>query len=185
LDLLMSDERGNTPQGGPQKSRKRPWARPLGELVLEGLDPLTRQRGFAGAELLSHWPEIAGERLANHSRPLALRWPVRGEKADPDKARNGATLEIAVSPAFALDLQYAAPQLIERLNALFGWRCVEKLRLLQRPIAAKTAAKPPLQPLSIDDQRLLEERLRKIDDPELRQALFRLGDGVIRRLKTQ
>jgi hypothetical protein len=180
--LLMNQSR-NPPADSAATKKRRAQARSIGALALESLDPLTRQRGFAGAELVSRWPDIAGEKLARHSRPLALKWPMRPEKADPERMKGGATLEIAVSPAFALDLQYAAPLLTERLNALLGWRCVEKVRLLQQPVALPEPALPAPSPLSTDEKADLEERLRKIDDEELRQALFRLGDGVIRRLK--
>jgi hypothetical protein len=161
-------------------AKRRKAARPLGDLVLEGLDAATRERGFAGAELLARWPEIAGGALAGKTRPIALRWPPRGPKTEAGAA-GSATLEIAVSPALALDLQYAAPQLIERINALFGWACVGRLKIAQRAIEPPPPKTRPRPPLPLADQQRLEQQLRKIEDPELRDALFRLGDGVIRR----
>jgi hypothetical protein len=180
--LLMTQSPAMPFDAEPRKKR-RVQARSIGALALESLDPLTRQRGFAGAELMSRWQEIAGEQLAKHSRPLALKWPVRAEKADPERMKSGATLEIAVSPAFALDLHYAAPLVMERLNALLGWRCVEKIRLLQQPMAQPELPIPQPQALTSEEKEALSARLRKIDDEELRDVLFRLGDGVIRRLK--
>ncbi len=159
LELLMSET-------AEKKPARRKGPRPIGDLVLAELDPITRARGFAGAELIARWPEIAGERLAKHSRPLALKWPARGEKSDPEQLKGASTLEIAVAPSHALDLQYAAPQLIERLNAMFGWRCVEKLRLLQRPVAQKQVRSSAPGPLTRTEQEVLEQSLQKIDDPD-------------------
>jgi hypothetical protein len=165
----------------PRKRSNAPQR--LHELALSSLDPLTRQRGFAGAELIARWPAFVGDHLARHCRPLALRWPVRGEKAVPGAVERGATLDIAVSGAYALDLQHSEAMLIEQINGLFGWRCVERIRLLQRPFAQETPSEPPAPPLTQAERAALDERLRKIDDPGLREAMFRLGDGVIRRLK--
>ena len=182
---MQPGKTSNPAKSVPRAAKAKSFGpRPLAALIAEGLDPVTRKRGFAGAELFSNWIDIVGERLARHSRPLALRWPVRGEKADPEVLNAAATLDVAVTGAFAIELQHAMPLVVERLNALFGWRCVERLKLIQKPITPLAPQKPEPPPLSAAEYAALEERLRKIDDPELKQALLRLGDGVIRKSKT-
>ena len=48
--------------------------------------------------------------------------------------RSGGTLLLQVGGAAALEIQHAAPQLLERINAYFGHRAVRQLRLLQMPL---------------------------------------------------
>jgi hypothetical protein len=163
-----------------ERDRRRGPA-PLASLIAGALDPLTAQRGFASSGILTRWPDIAGERLARHARPLALRFPARGPKSPPGQALPGV-LEIAASGAFALELQHAAPQIIARANEMFGWRAVGQIRILQQPLRAarRPAATPAAEPREAD-RRFLDDVLRKVDDEGLRASLARLGDGVIRR----
>ena len=52
-------------------------------------------------------------------------------------ARPGATLILRVDPARALDVEYKARQIIERINAYFGYRAIAELRILQAPLPAR------------------------------------------------
>ena len=76
----------------------------------------------------------------------------------------------------------AAAQIIDRINAVFGWRCIGKVRLRQGPVerhGARVPTPPPvLQP---DAQKALTGQLAGIEDDGLRAALERLGRGVLAR----
>ena len=53
----------------------RPVARPLRDLLGKVVgDTFTRQ-GFASAELVTRWPEIAGAEIAAYSEPIKIQWP--------------------------------------------------------------------------------------------------------------
>ena len=113
---------------------RRKGAQPLQSLLEECLEPTLRAKGFASSAIHLHWHEIVGANLAPWSEPISLRWPPRAPGADPAKAKDGATLTIKIEGAFALDLQHQTPQIINRINGFFGWRCVEKLVLKQGPV---------------------------------------------------
>jgi hypothetical protein len=165
---------------------RRKGAQRLGALVGEAMDPVTKARGFAGNAVIAQWPEIIGTRLANQTRPIALKWPARPEWEDPERERRGATLEIAVTGAFALELQHSQQQILDRINAALGWRAVEKLKLMQQPVSRPEAAPRQARPtLTPQEDRDLSARLQKIEDMELRSALHRLGVGVISRSRHQ
>ena len=51
---------------------------PLSELVGKIVAPVTAKRGFAAADLVAAWPDIAGSRFADCTRPEKIVWP-RGE----------------------------------------------------------------------------------------------------------
>jgi hypothetical protein len=161
---------------------RRKGARPLASLVGEAMDPVTKSRGFASTAVLDQWPEIIGARLAEQTRPIALKWPTRPEQDDPERERPGATLEIAVTGAFALEVQHSQRQILDRINAAFGWRAVEKLKLQQQPVkrAQQKQQTAPMH-LTPEEDRAVSARLQKIEDPDLRTALHRLAVGVISR----
>src|SRR5262249_28596490 len=95
--------------------------------------------GFSSLGLVTDWATIAGRELAAYTMPERLKWPrqpPRGEDAQEGGPRPGATLVLRVEGARGLDVQFAARQIIERINAYFGFAAVAKLRLVQGPIAA-------------------------------------------------
>ncbi len=61
----------------------RSFAKPLRDLLGKVVgDTFTRQ-GFASAELVTRWTEIAGAEIAAHSEPIKIQWP----RADADRRR--------------------------------------------------------------------------------------------------
>lgn len=99
--------------------------------------------GFSTVALISDWRRIAGP-LASHTSPERLKWPRPVQKfAEVElgcEGRPGATLVLRVEPARALDIQYGSAQLIDRINGYFGYRAVEKIRIIQAPLVAASAA---------------------------------------------
>lgn len=136
--------------------------------------------GFSTANLVTDWAAIAGTELAAYTAPERLKWPRRVERSEdgaptPEKGRPGATLVLRVDGARALDVQYKSRQIIERINAYFGYAAIAELRIVQAPLAsgprpACPGTRPAMQPLT--------HEVAHIADPGLRGALARLGAGV-------
>ena len=140
---------------------------------------LARQ-GFSESDLILHWDDIVGERLAANSRPIKLTWPPRPAGRHPDVTPQPATLVIRVEGGFALELQHMADQVLARINAHLGWRCVGRLMFKQGPIergdvrAARRAVPTPAALAAA------AARVTGIEDEALRNALARLGAQVAR-----
>ena len=158
--------------------------KPLADFIDSCLGPALRAQGFAAADVITAWPEIAGERLATFSRPVRLEWPRRG-RPDPDARPEPAALIVRVESAFALELQHLAPLLIERINAHYGWRCVGRLVLKQGPVPRPKPARTPAPKLSDEDREKLAETTAGIAEEPLREALTRLGSAVVAGARTK
>lgn len=122
-------------------------ARAIASLVPRITQKSFEKHGFAAASLIMDWSQIVGHALARDTRPLKLKWP-RGvqtfaEAEEVESGRPGATLTVQVDPAVALDVQYRSEQLIDRINAYFGYRAVASLRLVQEPIEPLPNTRPP------------------------------------------
>jgi hypothetical protein len=156
---------------------KRP--RPLAELIDECLAPALAAQGFAASDIVVGWPEIVGDRLAARSEPVKMEWPRRPKHTGPDEPSEPATLVVRCESAFALELQHMVPVLIERVNARYGWRCVGRILLRQGPVhrIAREPRPTELDPSAIDAAR---GRVGSVEDAGLREALVRLGAGIIR-----
>jgi hypothetical protein len=138
--------------------------------------------GFSAASLITDWPAIAGRELAAYTAPERLKWPRAAEPPDEDgntanRARHGATLVLRVDGARALDVQYGARQIIERINAYFGYAAVAELRIVQAPVA--NAAPPARRWANAAPAPAATAEVAGINDVALRDALARLGAAVL------
>ncbi|MCZ7595658.1 MAG: DciA family protein [Hyphomicrobium sp.] len=108
---------------------------------------------------------------------MASRSAVMSRKAR--KAAPVPRLSCASRPARALDVQYRAQQLIERINAHFGYGAVAELRLLQAPLPERSRRAGEAERL--DPPACAAPELAGIADERLRLALANLKTGLTRR----
>ena len=127
-------------------------------------------RGASIARLRAEWTAIVGPDLARITQPEALL-ASRGARA------GGKALRLRVPGASALEIQHKTGQLVERVNAYFGHRMIDEIRLVQGPIAVRAAPKatPAPDPATVTR---VAGRAASVKDPELRAALTRLGARV-------
>ena len=141
--------------------------------------------GFHSAEIITSWAAVAGADIALISAPERLKWPrsasVARESADFDAA-GGATLILRVDPAHALDVEYRAAEILDRINRHFGYQAVSTLKILQAPLAA--------EPMNLRFERRADiasqppADIEAIADAELRSALMTLWAGVSNDVKS-
>lgn len=124
----------------PKLARRRSRLFPLPvQSCLEPLiAPAIKERGFAEARILTHWPQIVGAQLAAQTRPVAIR------------GANGArVLQVMVAPAFAMQLQYSHPAILERIATFVGFRAVGSLQIVQRALPVSGTLSAVLPPLGL------------------------------------
>ena len=152
----------------------------IAEIANGLIDPILAKRAGINTLLLASWDEIAGEQFAGCSRPERIRWP---RQDGPDETGGGFTpglLTIACEGARALFLMHQEAELISRLNSFFGFRAISQIRIVQKAIHIPER-KPKARPLDAKEKNRLAGMLADVEDPKLREALERLGTGVISR----
>lgn len=151
---------------------RRGAMRALAANVPHIVKPALGKRGFVEGQLVAQWVEIIGSDLARRMLPEKLSFP--------HSQRRDGTLRLRVAPGFALEAQHREPQILERLNAFFGYRALARLVLVQGPLPAdRAAATRRSRDLAAAEKMDLERRVAGVDDAELRRALTRLGEAVI------
>ncbi len=139
-------------------------------------------RGFAQSRVLTHWAEIVGPQIAQTTRPVSITY-----------ARNGlgATLTLLTTGAMAPMVEMQKEQIREKVNACYGYRAIQKVRITQTAPtgfhdgraafedAPKAETKP--DPQAQEDARTLASDVASDD---LRLALARLGEHVLSKRKT-
>ena len=136
--------------------------------------------GFAYAEILSRWREIAGDEIAAFSAPERIRWPRTGADGTvPDRRKLGGTLVIRVTDGRAVELQHQTARIVDRVNTYYGYEAITGLKLVQGPLPRQD--RPVSRPVDLDAEQEadLELSLARIDDEDLRRALARLGRGAL------
>lgn len=151
------------------------FAKAVGSLLPRLTAKAFEKYGFSAASLVTDWPAIAGAELAAYTAPERLNWPRATADDEAGSGRAGATLVLRVDGARALDVQYGARQIIERINSFFGYAAVARLRIVQGPVAgaqprARQAPRARAEPLM--------NEVAHIADPGLRNALARLGAEI-------
>lgn len=161
---------------GAKKNNWRKYSGPraLAAVLPKVAAPALRKRGFAAAEIVTRWPEIAGEEMAAGSAPDQLSFP----KGD----RQGGTLYITASGSVALQIQHQEPSILQRINTYFGYSAVARLSISQtsfrsKPVKTDTPVTPEPGP---DQIARIESETSVISEPDLRQALHKLGEAVER-----
>lgn len=143
-------------------------ARAVGDLAAKPIANMLGRRGFAGADLFTHWRAIVGEELADRCAPERISWP-RETSDDPEApAARGATLYVRVSGPQAIEVQHGSGEIIERVNQMYGFAAIARLRIVQAPLhAGEAPAQKPRPPGGEPGP-----------SPDLESALSRLGAAV-------
>jgi hypothetical protein len=134
------------------------------------------KRGFADARLLTHWPEIVGEAVAEIALPVKITHG-RGF---------GGTLVLLTTGGHAPVLEMQKEALVDKVNACFGYRAVSHVHITQTAptgfaegqVAFRQARAPRREP----DPAKLAQALsgaKEIENDGLREALARLARNVL------
>ncbi len=111
----------------------------IGNFVPDVTRKAFEKHGFPAGRLAADWTAIVGPALAHFTRPEKIKWPRPVEDAEEAEAA-GATLVLRVDGARALEVQYRAAQIMEKINGFLGYRAITEIRLVQAPIVCRLTA---------------------------------------------
>jgi hypothetical protein len=137
------------------------------QLLPELLKPIAKKRGFREASLLVEWDKVVGAEYAQALRPVKISHG-RGEPYE-------AVLYAEAEPHRALELQYNALHILDRINTYFGCRAITTLKILKGQGKASFIKTKPVEP---NEAPLILKNATVLDGitcPELKQALEDLG----------
>lgn len=154
-----------------------------GKLLQKSIRSVGETRGFAQTRLLTHWAEIAGAHTAAIARPVEVKYGRDGF---------GATLSLLTTGAQAPMLEMQKENLREKINAVYGYSAISKIRITQTAPTGFCGgqvsfepAKPPA-PEPVNDPviaRAASKATCTVQDDGLRHALETLGKNVLSKEK--
>ncbi|MGH6726139.1 MAG: DUF721 domain-containing protein [Pseudolabrys sp.] len=151
----------------------RSFPRPLSQFTAATLSDGLKSQGFASAEIIARWADIAGPEVAAHSEPMKIAWPRAMNEDSPEPA----TLILRVEGPAALEIQHLSAVILERVNRFFGWQAIGRIALRQAPLRRREPPASPPAP-DLETTARIAASLPAIEDEELRQALARLGAAI-------
>lgn len=164
-------------------------ARPIAKFVPDLTKKVFQKHGFSSVAIVADWNTIVGKQLATKCQPEKLSWPRRAQtEFGDDPAATGtpasATLILRVDPAYALEIEYATGHVIDRINAYFGYRAVQSMKVIQAPLQSASHASPNLQrarkrSVCPDIAADCDNAIANLDDEALKTALMRLRQNVL------
>ena len=128
---------------------------------------ICQKKGFLFVKILIDWHKIIPTKYDGHCKAL---------KINHYKGKN--TLLVAVyNSALLMEMQYAEPQLLDKLRLYLGQNYIDKIKLLHQP---QPAIKPTPEPtptieLSPTAQAQLSNQLADINDENIKNSLQRLA----------
>jgi len=142
----------------------------------------SESRGFAQSRLLTQWAEIAGSDTA------AIAYPV---EVSYGRGGMGATLTLLTKGANAPMLEMQKEQLRAKVNAVYGYNAISRVRITQTAATGFAEGKvafghKPTKATTVIDPALRQkatEAARPVTDDGLREALARLGENVLNKTK--
>jgi hypothetical protein len=161
----------------PRRTTTKGFAR-TASLLTGKIRKVSEGRGFAQSRLLTNWAEVAGEEAAAISRPVEVSYGRGGM---------GATLTLLTTGANAPVLEMQKEQLRARVNAVYGYNAIARVRVTQTaatgfaegrvafehaPKKADPAPDPAIRAKAT-------QTASSIGDESLRDALARLGENIL------
>lgn len=150
--------------------------------VSKTIMPLAKQllgaKGMLEMEILSDWTAIVGEELAQYSLPQKISFR-------KDERSNGTLELLVLSGAFALEIQHRESQILNKINAYFGYDAVAKLKIIQNSCPENFLfTKKPIDNVkknlvSPEEHNYITEIIKDVDNNELRRHLEILGEAVL------
>lgn len=158
----------------PRRFRRNGFSR-AGDAARALIRPTLSKRGFGESRILTEWESVAGADLAGLCRPLRVTFAAR--------EGYGGTLVLGVLGARALEAQHRQPQIIERVNAHYGYRAISRIRLEQLgPEAFETAKRDTTPPQPCPEVMAdVEKYVGPVRDEGLKAALEALGRNIATR----
>lgn len=152
-------------------------------LLTDRIRVASESRGFAVSRLLTGWPEIVGQDIAAIARPVNISYGRNGL---------GATLTVLTTGAQAPMLEMQKEKLREKVNALYGYNAIARVRITQTAATGFAEGqvqfdmRPEPQPQPAENPKtnqVAADLAKPVENENLRSALEALGKNVLSKAK--
>jgi hypothetical protein len=134
-------------------------------------------KGFASTRVLTFWGSIVGENLAKQCLPVRVDYPKSAGNT------NGKLIIAADNGPISTELHHMQPEIIQNVNAFFGYRAVASVKIIQtlqricddeEKLFFKQEKPQKKHKMCYDSAEIeqLNTEIEEVDSSELRDALW-------------
>ena len=92
----------------------------------------------------------------------------------------GATLHLDVRSARGLEVQHLGPLILEKVNAVFGYKAVSRIAIRQvTNVKNAVSAENTIRSLVPEEEKWIVDQVKETKDIELKNALETLGKAIL------
>lgn len=164
------------------KPRRRKGFQRTSSLLSTRIREAGESRGFTESRILTHWPDIVGDATASIAKPVEVSYSRGGM---------GATLTVLTTGAQAPMLEMQKEQLRQKVNAVYGYNAIARIRLTQTAPTGFAEGQAQFTPAPrqkpVPDQQICTRAAAvtsDVADENLRNALEKLAQNVLMKQKT-
>ena len=156
------------------KKRRKRGFKSASSLLQKQIQKASETRGFAVSKILTNWTEIIGSDLAKIAKPVKVNYGREGF---------GAGLVLLTNSANAPMVQAQSKQIIDRVNGVYGYNAISRVRITQidpNELIEEKNEDPASfgKPTELDKTKAKDE-VTGIKDDSLNEALRLLGANII------
>lgn len=146
-------------------------AKAIRKVIPAILKPMLDKRGLTQAAIILDWDKIMGGKISQYTLPEKITYY--------KNARSKGTLVLSVTPGWAPIIEHSKQQIMDRINAHFGYEAVSRLQMNQtlyrKPIVEIPSEIKETQP----QIQVCTKELMSIENEALREALVNLKTSII------
>ena len=152
------------------KERKHCGLTPIGLDARDLAKNILGKRGFSNTDLIAHWADVVGEKLATAVKPDKITYP-KNERA------NGTLYVRVQGGAFATLLEHQKNIILDKVNTFLGYDALSNIKIQQDiQVELKKPSEPPKEKqLTEAQEKILQERIAGITDETLKKQLYEVG----------
>ena len=138
--------------------------RPFGNTLPRSVKGILKKNGYNYSEIISKWRNLVGEDISSCSYPLSIKMK-KGDQA--------GVLVLAIKRGDEINIEYSKKDIIDKINAYFGYRLINEIRLQTFNTSIK---KKDREKLLSQSSKKFKKKIDEIKNKSIRESLSQLLD---------
>ena len=137
--------------------------RPLSKALPRGLKTILKKGGHNYSSIINNWSDLVGKKISNVCYPKSIK---------TGKELKDGLLFLNVSHGDQLMVEYSKKEIIDKINAFFGYKFVKEIRLIL------VREKVEVKKINISDKNKTSKYHKQIENIENSQFKKKLGSLI-------
>jgi len=136
--------------------------RPFGNTLPRGIRSILRKNGYNYSEIISKWNSLVGKNISNCCFPKSIKMS--------QENKNG-TLILSVERGNEILAEYSKREIINKINAYFGYKLIDQIRLQTYNSKKKKERKQSILGKSTEK---FKKKINEVKNKNIRDSLSQL-----------